>query len=62
MPKSGGCVNIVKTPGLENYPETVMTNGIKVKVGNKANWSFFTYKVDNTDFSKSDLRILNYKG
>ena len=36
MPKSGGCLNIVMTPGLESYSDSVLTNSINVKPGNKA--------------------------
>jgi hypothetical protein len=33
-----------------------------LKEGKESDFSFTTFKVDNVDFSKSDIRILNYKG
>ena len=62
IPKSGGCVGIGKVSGLSSYPATMISNGIKIKAGPSALWSFNTFKVDSPDFSKSDIRILNHKG
>tara|TARA_B110000503_G_C7038754_1_gene367294 strand:- start:297 stop:641 length:345 start_codon:yes stop_codon:yes gene_type:complete len=62
MPKSGGCVAVAKMAGLSSYPSGKLSNGVKVTMGSSSPWSFITYKADNTDFSKSDIRILNYKG
>ena len=62
IPKSGGCVAIVKAKGLATYGKATVTNGIKVEMGSGSEWGFFTHKADNPDFSKSDIRILNHKG
>lgn len=62
LPKSGGCITIAKVHGLNSYPKSKISNGVKVEVGAASTWGFYTIKADNTDFSKSDVRILNYKG
>jgi hypothetical protein len=62
MPKSGGCVGIGKLNGLSGYSKTKDTNGIKVETSGGADWSYVLFKVDNPDFAKSDIRILNDKG
>jgi hypothetical protein len=36
--------------------------GMEVVQGNSSKWSFSTIKMNNPDFSKSDLRILDDKG
>lgn len=62
IPKSGGCVSISRVKGLGSYPKGAVTNGIKVEMGSGSAWGFITFKADNPDFSKSDVRILNHKG
>lgn len=58
LPKSGGCIGVSRLTGLDGYAKALKTNGVKVDKGPGADWSFITFKVDNPDFAKSDIRIL----
>lgn len=58
MPKQGGCVGVGKTNGLNGYGRGPTSNGVKISLGAASSWSYFTFKADNTDMSKSDIRIL----
>jgi hypothetical protein len=62
IPKHGGCVAISRVAGLENYSKSKMSNGVKVTSGKDGSFSIITTKADSSDFSKSDIRILNHKG
>lgn len=58
MPKHGGVIGIAKVIGLNEYKKDKKKNGIKIGHGNESPFSFFTYKIENIDFSKSDIRII----
>lgn len=44
--------------GQEFYNKFRISNGINIKENHVSEFSFITFKVDNVDFSKSDIRIL----
>lgn len=62
LPKSGGLVGIVRLSGQEKYEECKKSYGMVISQGSKSSWSFTTIKVNNPDFSKSDVRILDEDG
>jgi len=62
IPKTGGLFGLIRTAGQPTYDEYKKVKGIAVNQGNEASWSFHTIKVNNPDFSKSDIRILDHEG
>lgn len=61
---SGGLVGVIRMSGQGGYAQTKKTKGILINGGDEDSnqWSFTTIKINNIDFSKSDLRILDKKG
>jgi len=42
LPKSGGCVAIHKVKGLNSYPKSKISYGMKVETGSASAWGFIT--------------------
>jgi hypothetical protein len=62
LPRSGGLLQINRISGADTYNERPISKGMTVSQGNKSSWSFTTFKVNNVDMSKSDVRILSDEG
>jgi hypothetical protein len=62
IPKSGGLLGVIRLSGQKRYDERPQSYGIEIAQGNESSWSFTTVKVNNPDFSKSDVRILDDTG
>ena len=62
IPKIGGLFGIVRSSGQPSYSDYVKVNGISINQGNGSDWSFHTVKVNNPDFAKSDIRLIDHKG
>lgn len=62
IPRSGGLFGIVRTAGQDDFSQYKKVNGIAANAGNGSTWSFHTIKINNPDFAKSDLRIVDNNG
>lgn len=55
-------MGVIRLSGQNKYEKTTKSYGMTVAQGGASSWSFTTVKVNNPDFSKSDLRILDHNG
>lgn len=62
IPRSGGVMGVIRLAGQSSFDSANRSYGMQVVQGNASKWSFSTIKMNNPDFSKSDLRILDDKG
>ena len=62
IPRSGGLMGVIRSPGQESYEAYVKTNGIVITKGGKSDWSFSTLRIESPDMAKSDIRILDDQG
>lgn len=62
MPIVGGLISVIVLPGQKSYDMYPPVDGVVIGQAEEAAWSFSTLKVNNVDFSKSDVRILDSQG
>lgn len=55
-------MGIVRLHGQKEYDDQYMTSGITITKGSESSWSFGTVRVNNIDFAKSDIRIIDHEG